>query len=148
MSDEHENMQVAPYPDDLYDIVYSLKYRPGWTYRLDNIGRGQGSTGLTFIVQTVGYDTYNIDAGETYRVNHFFIVPTASYNRQSWLRWVLDRFIDIETHEACEFMLVDGKRPFAPIHAPGFDPYVVREVGSIEDVETTYKGERKEGSQA
>lgn len=139
--------QEAPEPDELYDIIAHLQYRPGWKCWIMDGDRGQESKGLTLVIQSIGYDTYNIDRGETYRVNHYFIVPAASYGRQSWLRWVLDRYIDVETHEACEYMVVDGKRPFAPIHAPGFDPYVVREVGSVEDVETTYKGEHKVGSQ-
>lgn len=139
--------QAAPYPYDLYEIVSALTYRPGWTARLVSLDRGQGSSGLTLVIQSLGYDTYNIDQGVTYRVNHYFIVPAASYGRQSWLRWVLDRYIDVEIHEACEYLVVDGQRPFAPIHAPGFDPYVVRELASVADVETTYKGERREGSQ-
>lgn len=142
------NTNIAPYPNELAEIVSSLKYRPGWRFNLEHTDRGQGSEGLTFIVRSLGYDTYNPDRGETYGVIHYFIVPAASYNKQSWTRWVLDRLIDIETHETCEFMVVDGKRPFAPVHAPGHDPYMVREVARIEDVETTYKGERKEGSQA
>lgn len=140
--------QVAPFPDELADIIDNMTYRPGWAFSLEHIDRGQGSEGLTFIVTSVGYDTYNVELGQTYRVRHYRPVPPAAYNRQSWLRWVLDQMIEIETHEACEFMVVDGKRPFAPVHAPGFDPYVVREVAQIEDVETTYKVERKEGSQS
>lgn len=139
--------QEAPWPAELADVVAGLSYRPGWTISLRMIDRGQGSKGLTLDVVSLGYDTYNVGDGENYRVHHYFIVPAASYGRQSWERWVLDRLIEIETHEACEFMVVDGKRPFAPIHAPGFDPYAVREVARVEDVETTFRGERKEGSQ-
>lgn len=142
------NTNQAPYPEDLDEIVNNLEYRPGWTFGLVDIDRGQGSEGLTFIVTSQGYDTYNVNRGETYKVRHYFIVPAASYNRRSWLRWVLDRLIDIETHEVCEFMQVDGKRPFAPNHGPGFDPYVVREMNTIEDAETTFRGDRKEGSQS
>lgn len=140
-------MQEAPYPDALSEIVNGLKYRPGWTFRLVDIDRGQGSRGLTFIVTSKGFDTYNIDRGETYRVNHYFPVPPAAYGRQSWERWVLDRLIDVETHEACEFMVVDGRRPFPPVHAPGWDPYAVREPLDRVAAETSYRGERDAGSQ-
>jgi hypothetical protein len=119
MTDEptHEPItQVAPWPHELADIVANLAYRPGWSFRLDHLDRGQGSEGMTFRILSRGYDTYNPDRGENYQVWHYFIVPAASYNRRSWLRWVLDRLIDVETHEACEFMVVAGERPFAPNH--------------------------------
>lgn len=148
MGDERPNTNTAPYPEELRDLVEKLEYRPGWSFQLNHIDRGQGSEGLTFIVTSLGYDTYNPDRGETYRVNHFFPVPPAAFVRSSWQRWILERLIEIETHEVCEFMVVDGQRPFAPIHAPGHDPYVVRELSRVEDVETTFRGERREGSQA
>jgi hypothetical protein len=150
MTDEptHEPItQVAPWPHELADIVANLAYRPGWSFRLDHLDRGQGSEGMTFRILSRGYDTYNPDRGENYQVWHYFIVPAASYNRRSWLRWVLDRLIDVETHEACEFMVVAGERPFAPNHGPGHDPYYVRELNTAEDAETSFRGERDEGSQ-
>ena len=147
MSAMSDMRQTAPYPQALAEIVAGLSYRPGWEFGLADIDRGQGSEGLTLVVTSLGYDTYNPDRGETYRVNHYFIVPAAAYDRGSWTRWVLDRLVEIETHEACEFMVLDSKRPFAPNHGPGRDPYVIRELGTIEDAETTFRGERREGSQ-
>lgn len=151
MSADSANTNTAPYPEELRDLVEKLEYRPGWAFQLDHIDRGQGSEGLTFIVTSLGYDTYNPDRGETYRVNHYFPVPPAAFVRSSWQRWILDRLIEIETHEACEFMVVQEdeieSRPFAPIHAPGHDPYVVRELSRIEDAETTFRGDRIQGSQ-
>jgi hypothetical protein len=72
---------------------------------------------------------------------------------------VFDRLVDIETHEAAEFFKLvtrgDGQRtpdfvqrPFAPNHGPGHDPYMVRELNTIEAAETTFRGERREGTQA
>lgn len=142
------NHNEAPYPETLEQIINELQYRPGWQFWLGMIDRGQGSVGLTLRVTSVGYDTYNPDKGRQYRVWHYFPVPPASYNRESWEEWVLDCLLRIETHEACEFMQVAGRRPFAPVHAPGHDPYTVRRVARVEDVETTYRGERVEGSQA
>jgi hypothetical protein len=139
--------QEAPYPTALEEVVRGLTYRPGWTFTLEYLDRGQGSLGLTFVVTSRGYDTYNPDRGETYRVHHYMVVPAASYDRGSWERWVLDQLLLIEQHETCEFMVVDGRRPFAPNHGPGRDPYVVRELGTVADAETTFRGERREGSQ-
>lgn len=139
------NRNVAPFPEELADIVENLTYRPGWRFFLEDIDRGQGSEGLTFKVLSDGVDTYNPE--QPMKVWHFFIVPAAAYNRESWLRWVLDRLIEIETHEACEFMVVDGKRPFAPNHGPGWDPYIIRELNTAEAAETSFEGVRHEGSQ-
>lgn len=139
------NTQTAPYPTALAEIVENLSYRPDWHFRLEAIDRGQGSEGLTFMVLSDQFDTY--DPEKRLRVWHYFPVPPAAYNRESWLRWVLDRLIEIEVHEACEFMVVDGKRPFVPNHSPGWDPYVVRELNTVEAAETDFRGERDAGSQ-
>lgn len=140
------NENKAPFPDELAEIVEQLAYRPAWRFSLKDLDRGQGSEGLTFIVVTEQFDTYNPE--REMRVRHMFPVPPAAFNRESWLRWVLDRLVEIETHEACEFMVVDGKRPFAPNHGPGWDPYSIRELNTQEAAETSFRGKRDEGSQA
>lgn len=137
-----ENVQTAPYPEELADLVSKLTYRPNWRFALQEQDRGQGCKGLTFIVVSSGYDTYNPERGETYRVQHFFAVPPAAYNRASWQRWIFEQLLSIEGHECAEFMVVDGERPFAPIHAPGHDPYFIREVARPEDARTTFRGEQ------
>jgi hypothetical protein len=72
-------------------------------------------------------------------------VPAATYNERSWRRWLLDRLLKVETHEACEFFQLDGERPYAPHHGPGWDPYMVIEHGSDEDARTSFRGEVKGG---
>lgn len=138
------NRNVAPFPGELLELVETLEYRPGWTFKLEDIDRGQGSEGLTFMVKSLGYDTYNPQNGETYRVLHYFIVPAAAYDRRAWQRWILERLIEVETHECCEFMQVAGERPFAPNHGPGRDPYVVLEMGTDVDARTDFRGEVQE----
>lgn len=142
----------------LSKIVSSVQYRPGWRIGLTDVQRGE-ERGLRLDIYSVGYDTYHPDRGQTYRVRHSFIVPAASYNERSWKRWIFDRFVDIETHEAAEFFKLEHdvkdsaeyepwtERPFAPNHGPGFDPYMVRELNRVEDAETTFTGIRREGSQ-
>ena len=134
-------LQEAPYPDALKDLIDALEYRPGWTFSLDTIDRGQGSMGLTLIITTKGYDSYHPEDGERYRVRHYMIVPAASYNRASWQRWLLDQCLLVERHEACEFFKIDGKRPYAPHHGPGNDPYIIFTHGSDVDKRTMYTGE-------
>lgn len=148
MPDAEQNTNVAPYPDGLADLVQKLEYRPGWEFYLEHIDRGQGSEGLTFRVVSQGYDTYHPDRGETYRVNHYMIVPAASFDRRAWQRWILEQLLLIEQHEAAEFMQIDGVRPFAPNHGPGRDPYQLLEVGRVEDAETRFTGQHLPGSQA
>lgn len=135
------NEQVAPYPTILQDLVEHLVYRPGWTITLRMLDRGQGSEGLTLTIQTLGYDTYHLDRGESYRINHYMPVPPAAYNEVSWRRWLFDQILAVESHEACEFFQIDGKRPYAPHHGPGNDPYIVFDHGTDEEMRTSYLGE-------
>jgi hypothetical protein len=130
--------------DLLLGIVDSIEYRPGWRVGLSNNDDGH----LELQIISLGYDTHHPEQGEHYRVLHPFLVPSASYNRESWIRWVLDCYIQVETHEACEFLRVDGKQPYAPNHGPGWAQYMIREVSRVEDAETTWRGERREGSQS
>jgi len=133
--------QTAPYPEILEQLIAKATYRPRWTMTLEDIDRGQGSKGLTFCVYTVGFDTYNVDRGETYRVVHYFPVPAASFNEPSWKRWILERLIEVERHEACEFLQIEGTRPFAPHHGPGWDPYIVLHHGDDVDARTDFRGD-------
>jgi hypothetical protein len=144
-----QNVQVAPYPTELLNLVQQCRYRAheGWSVRLAEINRDKDSEGnvvghgLTLVILTRGYDTYNPDLGPNYSVNHYFIVPAATYNLQSWTRWLLDCFIKVETHEAMENFVVAGERPFAPTHGPGDDPYVVHEYATDTQRRTRFTGE-------
>ena len=140
MSDLSTMTQRAPFPDVLRSLVRRLEYRPGWTCRLSNMDRGQGSSGLTLVITTVGLDSYHPERGETYRVNHYMPVPPAAYDERSWRRWLFEQFLLVERHEACEFFKIDGERPYAPHHGPGNDPYIVFDHGTDLDVRTEYTG--------
>ena len=141
------NTNEAPFPFELQEIVRALRYRPGWSFALEDIDRGQGSKGLTLIVTSRGYDSYHPELGENYRVNHFMPVPPAAFDRRAWLGWVREQLRQIEEHELGEFLVVDGQRPFAPNHGPGRNPYEVLAISTVEDAETSFRGERDEGSQ-
>jgi hypothetical protein len=154
--------QRADYPTILAELVEELHYRPGWTFRLVDRDRGQGSVGLTFVIRTRGYDSYHVDRGETYSVLHYFPVPPAAYDGRSWRHWILEQLLLVERHEACEFFALDVgyvsdgnqtadvdverllMRPYAPSHGPGNDPYIVREIGTVEDQRTSFRGELKD----
>lgn len=136
--------QEAPYPEDLRRILDAFSYRPGWLFNLAVIDRGQGSKGLTLDVTTKGYNSYHPERGYVYCVHHYMPVPPASYNRASWMHWLLQQCILIERHEACEFFVVDGEHPFAPHHGPGNDPYIIWMHGEDEDRRTSFLGEVKD----
>lgn len=137
------NHQDAPFPSKLDDLVSKLTYRPGWEFELATIDRGQGSKGLTLDIITLGYDSHHPERGENYRVHHYMPVPPASYNRQSWQRWLFEQLLLVERHEACEFFRIDGKQPYAPNHGPGWDPYIVTQLTTDEDRRTSFRGEVK-----
>lgn len=161
--------QVAPYPEILEDLVGRLRYRRdlGWQVWLeddlqrDKPGRHIGeSRGMTLVVQRRGRDTYHPDL--TLAVNHYFPVPAATYNEQSWTRWLFDRLGDVDTHERMEDFAfvsvphsIEGgrstpqrmERPYAPVHKPGWDPYLVTVVASVEDRETDFRGIRHPSAQ-
>lgn len=77
-----------------------------------------------------------------YAVVHLMPVPAATYNEMSWRSWLMDQITLVERHETFEFAQFDGVRFFAPIHAPGFDPYMTTTVGVSEiDRRTSFRGE-------
>jgi hypothetical protein len=119
-------------PKHLPELVNGITYKPSWHFNLASEYAEDGAGGLTFFVVS---DTENslYPPGRTpvprIRVRHGFLVPPASYNRDTWAAWLFDRIRDVETHEAGEFFRIDGYREFAPHHGNGEDPYRVWHVG-------------------
>jgi hypothetical protein len=136
---ELDMRQAAPYPRLLANAIGYLKYKPGWQFELTELDRGQGSEGLTLIICITCPDSYHPE--KTMRVNHYMIVPAASYDERSWIRWLLEQILLVEQHEACEFFQIGGHRPYAPNHGPGRDPYTIMDQGTKEDAQTTFQGE-------
>ena len=131
--------QAAPHPERLAALVEKLTYKRGWSFELQHMDRGQGSLGLTLVIEVECEDSYRPD--RTTRVLHYMIVPAASYDERAWMRWLLDQVLLVEQHEACEFFKVDGKRPYSPNHGPGRNPYSILEKGSALDAATFFTGE-------
>jgi hypothetical protein len=134
-----EMTQTAPFPEILASLVERLSYREGWKFALEDIARGQGSAGLTFSANGIYPDTYAPE--NRIRVLHYFPVPPAAYDERSWRRWLFERILEIERHEAAEFFQIGGERPYAPHHGPGNDPYIIFEHGTDLDVRTSFTGE-------
>lgn len=134
--------QKADYPTILLALVERLKYKEGWRFSLSDVDRGQGSGGLTLVIDLTCQDSYHPE--RTMRVLHYMIVPPAAYDERSWRRWLFDQVLLVEQHEACEFFLLDGIRPYAPHHGPGNNCYTIFEHGTADDAQTTYRGEHFE----
>lgn len=140
------NTQTAPYPDLLLELVDQLNYRARGNERLSFhlmvIDRSQGSEGLTLDILRTGPNSYN--PSETIRVSHYFPVPPAAYNRESWTNWLFDRIGDVEYHERMEnfvIMTPEGEyRPYQPNHGPGWDPYIRTVLRTETDERTTFTG--------
>jgi hypothetical protein len=132
------NTQRAPYPRELEDIITNLEYKDNFGFNLESFERDPGCIGLTLIITIVTPNSYN--PAEKRGVRHFFPVPPATYNRQSWERWVFDCIMKIELHEACEFFEVNKVKPYAPTHGPGDDPYVVVQYATDEQRRTLFTG--------
>ena len=156
---ERRLFQTAPWPDDLAVLVEQFRYKPGWTFRLvadlerdfepeDTARERCIGWGTTLVITSLTYNSYRDysyrDAPD-YRVNHYKIVPAATFNRGAWARWLLDQCIEVEVHEACEFARFDEggavRRPFAPLHGLGENPYVVHEYASDAQRRTSFRGE-------
>jgi hypothetical protein len=134
--------QTAPHPALLEELVAGLTYKAGWDFAVRDLDRGQGSQGLTLCIRIVTPDSYHPETLR--RVMHYMPVPPAAFDVRSWRRWLFEQILLVERHEACEFFQVGGARPYAPHHGPGNDPYVVFELGTDEDVRTSYLGEVKQ----
>lgn len=120
--------EAQPYePPHLRDLVHAITYKPGWEFYLGVFREDGEARAWAFYVISDTEDSY--DHAQRMRVRHEFLVPPASWNRDTWAAWLFDRIRDVESHEAGEFFMLDGLREFAPHHGNGEDPYRVWHVG-------------------
>lgn len=76
--------------DDTHDILRNLvdgvACKPGWSFRLkDEDGA------LRLVIRVIGYDSSEPDEGIPRTIDHYFPVPTATYNEKTWRRWIFER---------------------------------------------------------
>ena len=108
----------------LADLVSMLSYKPGWTFDLAEVSRGQGCEGLTLRIAGTVPDSWN--PAETTSFLHLMPVLPAAYDRESWMHWLFEQISLVERHECMEFFEIDGEKPYFPSHAPGHAPYFLR----------------------
>ncbi len=96
--------------------VSTLAYRPGWTFHLK-----RRDDGVRLLV-----DAHCVDSTAPHRMRttrHGWTVPADAFaDERTFARWVFDRLLQAEWHEAAEFFQFAGIRPFFPNHSTG-DPY-------------------------
>lgn len=107
----------------LEELVHQLTYKPGWQLYLGHEVANDGAGGWHFFIVSNTEDSLN--PGMRMFVRHGFLIPAASYNRNSWAAWLFARVQDVETHEAAEFFRLSDVREFAPHHGNGENPYLV-----------------------
>lgn len=100
-----EIVQRAPWSETLQRLVATHHHR-NWRFVLwEDYDRGQGSMGTTLVITTFGERDAYRDGDRP--VNHLMVVPAASYNEQSWRRWLFEQCALVEFHEAMEHFEVD-----------------------------------------
>jgi hypothetical protein len=120
--------------DKLRDLLPHVTCKPGWVFSLND-----DEEGFRLVIHV---PCMNSRATPThpFTVIHFFPIPTTTWNFKSWRRWIFECCRRVEDHELGEWFLVDGERPFAPLHGPGNDPYTVRELSTDEETRTDQRG--------
>jgi hypothetical protein len=92
------------------------------------------------VIRVVGTDSSLPDEAVPKTIDHYFPVPTATYNEKTWRRWVFERCRGVENDELGEWFRIGSEWPFAPLHGPGEDPYTVHEFRPAEDALTIQDG--------
>lgn len=126
---------------ELPALVGALRYRPGWSFRLHAGATSASWTcGPPAPVSSGGWAAWgeplflvvcaavedSAAPGRPLRVEHRFAVPP-DQPPAGWRRWLLDRCLDVDRHEAMEWFAIGGDRPFYPGHGPGADLYGITE---------------------
>ena len=121
--------------DILRHLVAQVRCKPGWSFRLKD-----ENGALRFVIRVEGYDSAQPDDLTPNMIDHYFPVPTATYNEKTWRRWMFEMCRGVENHELGEWFRIGSEWPFAPLHGPGENPYMVHEFRPVEDALTTQNG--------
>lgn len=120
--------------DILRKVVAEAEYKPGWTFEIIE----EDDALRLRMIDSLCKDAYN--PTRSMPLAHYHPVPATTYNEETWRRWVYEQCRRVENHEIGEWLRWGSDRPFAPLHAPGEDPYTVHEFRSVEDAQTTQDG--------
>lgn len=95
-------------------LVAGITYKPGWAFKVG------GPLGRYLCVHATTPDSNHPSRERT--TQHMFELPDATTAREFY-RWVFDRLLLAELHEAGEFFTVNGHRPYFPNHQDEGSPY-------------------------
>lgn len=118
----------------LKKLVSEAKYKPGWQLK---IVEEDGALRLV-LTDRQCRDAYHPE--QSMPLSHYHPVPKADYNERTWKRWIYEQCRRTENHEIGEWLRWGDERPFAPLHAPGEDPYTVHEFRDESDARTKQDG--------
>lgn len=96
-------------------LVGRLRYKPGWAFKLG----GPGGQYLCVFALTADSSAPERER----RTQHMFAVPPGLDDERAVARWVFDRLLLVEQHEAGEFFAIGDRRPFYPHHQDEGSPY-------------------------
>lgn len=144
--------------DILQSLVKTAKCKPGWSFQLRSENfklqaedePKQIDCSLRLVITINCYDSSRPNDKIPFIVSHFFPVPYATYNRQSWRRWIFEMCRRVENHELGEWFRIENpetgqtERPFQPLHGPGEDPYTIHEFRPEADALTTQDGSMRD----
>jgi hypothetical protein len=105
--------------DEVAHLVATLAYKPGWTFKVG----GPGGRALCVFARTPD----SLRPGIERTTQHMFELPAVIGGQREFARWVLWCLLQAEQHEACEFLQIDGQRPFWPNHQDEGSPYALVE---------------------
>lgn len=95
-------------------LVAEVSYKPGWTFKVG----GPLNRFVCVFATTPDSD----DPTRTRCTQHMFEAPPLDDLRAA-ARWLFDRLLEAERHEAGEFFALAGERPFYPHHQDEGSPY-------------------------
>jgi hypothetical protein len=96
-------------------VLPAITYKPGWSFKIG----GPGNRFLCVLATTP--DSF---APQRQRcTQHMFELPDPALPYRDMARWIFDRLLLCELHEAGEFFQLDGLRPFFPNHQDEGSPY-------------------------
>lgn len=137
---------------ELQQLVGELRYKPGWHFwlrsgftessgvsRLIDWGQQPGTTcsgpailhpPVFLIIEVETKDS--TDPTRSLFIRHSFSADLLPHLVSlNWRRWLLDRILDVERHEAMEFFAIGDDRPFYPDHGPDAQLYMIKERAAV-----------------
>jgi len=133
----------------LQQVTGRARYKPGWSFTLRSgftMSTGSctwqeapfptsGTTAHTILLPplflVICARVRDSGSGNEISLEHLFPVPDEP--AVPWQRWLLDRILDVERHEACEFFALGEERPFYPEHGPDARLYDIIEREPVRD---------------